>query len=165
MNKNENKKENIFSKIGGAIKEFFTVKIKEFFVGKEEEKEVAVTIFDDGAFEKGLSYDETRYYSKILHANDTKAYDKTQNGLCLIVLGSISLIVGILFIFLSMQRRMNVIIGINVASVQFVICIICLLIAVVLLSTGIPRFVGAHNRRKKYHTWIQKLGNAKKKEN
>lgn len=158
-------KKSLFKKVWESIKIFFTVKIKEFFVGKEEEKEVEVTIFNDGTFYKGLSYEETRFYSKILHANDTKAYDKTQNGLCLIVLGGISLIVGILFIFLSLQRRTNVIIGINFLSIQFVVCIICLLIAIVLLSTGIPRVVGAYNRRKKYHTWIQKLGNAKKKEN
>lgn len=159
---NKEKKEN---KILEKIKDGFFLalrKIKEFFVGSPEEKEEVVTIFDDGTDLMSLSSDEVRHYSKVLHANDTKAYDKIQNGLCLVVLGSISLIVGFLFIFLSLLRVRNTIIGINYASIQFVVCVLCLAIALVLLSVGIPRCIGAHNRRKKYETQIKVIGNLRK---
>ncbi len=87
-------------------------------------------------------------YSQAAHKRDIAGYDLSQNALCFEVLGGISLIVGILFIFLSLKKRRNTIIGINFASLQFVICVICLLAAIVLLTIGTINLVKSQKIRK-----------------
>ncbi len=95
-----------------------------------------------------ISAEDVSIYSQAAHKRDTKGYDLSQNALCFEVLGAISLIVGILFIFLSLQKRRNKIVGINFASLQFVICVLCLAAGVVLLTIGTVNLVRSQLMRK-----------------
>ena len=89
---------------------------------------------------------EIRAYSKQAHNRDILGYDKTQNALCFVVIGGIVLTIGILFIFLSLKKKVNKIVGINV---QFVICVVCLAIGLGLLITGITLLIKALSLRKR----------------
>lgn len=101
--------------------------------------------------------------SEFYHQDDVKEYDKIQNGLCFSVLGSISIIVGLLFIVLSLQRRVNKIVGINFASLQFVICVVCLVLGVSLLVYGLIKIILAKIKRSKYKIVIKELASLKTK--
>ncbi|HAS56892.1 MAG TPA: hypothetical protein DCR94_06675 [Firmicutes bacterium] len=103
---------------------------------------------------------EIRAYSKQAHNRDILGYDKTQNALCFVVIGGIVLTIGILFIFLSLKKKVNKIVGINVNSFQFVICVVCLAIGLGLLITGITLLIKAlslRKRAKKEISYISKL--------
>ncbi|MEE3442959.1 MAG: hypothetical protein VZR77_04010, partial [Candidatus Enteromonas sp.] len=67
---------------------------------------------------------EISAYSREAHNRDIAGYDKSQNALCFVVIGGTVFTIGILFIFLSLQKKFNKIVGINVASFQFAICVI-----------------------------------------
>ena len=101
--------------------------------------------------------------SNFYHQDDVREHEKVQNGLCLVVLGSISLIIGVLFIILSLKKRTNKIIGINFASLQFIICVICLTIGIILLVYGLVKIILAQNKRSKYKIIIQELASLKSK--
>lgn len=107
--------------------------------------------------------DEVSKYSQAAHKRDTQGYDLSQNAMCFEVLGGISLIIGILFIFLSLKKRVNVIIGMNFASLQFVICVICLALAVGLLATGTTLLIKALSKRKDAKKDIAYLGTLSRK--
>ena len=62
---------------------------------------------------------EISAYSREAHNRDIAGYDKSQNALCFVVIGGTVFTIGILFIFLSLQKKFNKIVGINVASFQF----------------------------------------------
>ncbi len=103
---------------------------------------------DDAAFVDSIKSEEVSAYSQAAHKRDIAGYDLSQNALCFEVLGGISLIVGVLFIFLSLKKRRNTIIGINFASLQFVICVICLALGAVLLTIGTINLVKSQKIRK-----------------
>ncbi len=88
-----------------------------------------------------IAAEDVSVYSQAAHKRDIKGYDLSQNALCFEVLGAISLIVGILFIFLSLKKERNKITGVNFASLQFVICVLCLSLGVVLLAIGTTNLV------------------------
>ena len=73
-----------------------------------------------------LTTQEKSSLSRKAHSEDILQYNKEQNALCFVVFGVIALIVGVLFIFLSLKKRVNVITGIDYASLQFYVCVICL---------------------------------------
>ena len=95
-----------------------------------------------------LSSEELSQISRDDHQEDTRQYDKQQNALCLVMIGSICLICGILFFILSFKRVMNKAGTLDVFSLQFFVSIGCLIAAVVLLSIGLFRFFKAHIKRK-----------------
>lgn len=95
-----------------------------------------------------LSYEELRKVSRDDHQEDVRQYDKQQNALCLVMIGGILLICGILFILLSFKRVKNKMGGIDVLSLQFFVSVACLASAVVLLGIGLSRFFIAHSIRK-----------------
>ena len=109
-----------------------------------------------------LSYDELRQISRDDHHEDVVQYDKQQNALCLVVLGSICLICGILFILLSFKRVKNKMGGIDFLSLQFFVSIACFVAAAALLTLGLVRFFKAHNRRKALREEIDLVSQAQK---
>lgn len=106
---------------------------------------------------------EVSKYSQAAHRRDTEGYDLSQNALCFEVLGGITLIVGILFIFLSLKKRKNAIVGINFASLQFVICVLCIAAGLTLLTIGAVLLIKALKKRKSAKKDIAYLGTLARK--
>ena len=97
---------------------------------------------------ESLSYDELSQISRDDHQEDVRQYDKQQNALCLVMIGGITLICGILFLVLSFVRRRNQLAGLDVTSLPFFVSIACFVAAVTLLTIGLARFFKAHKIRK-----------------
>ena len=95
-----------------------------------------------------LTYDELTQISRDDHQEDVRQYDKQQNALCLVMIGGICLICGILFLILSFKRKMNRMAGLDVRSLPFFVSIACFVAAVALLTLGLLRFFKAHKIRK-----------------
>lgn len=106
---------------------------------------------------------EVSKYSQAAHRRDTEGYDLSQNALCFEVLGGITLIVGILFIFLSLKKRKNAIVGINFASLQFVICVLCIAAGLTLLTIGAVLLIKALKKRRNAKKDIAYLGTLARK--
>lgn len=81
--------------------------------------------------------EEAKAFSVKVHGDRTTAKEKYNTAMCFVVLGTIALILGILFMILSMQRVRNQIVGVNPASFQFVISIICLVLGGAALGYGL----------------------------
>lgn len=150
---------NFFKKIGLGFINFF----KNLFIDTEETKEVEIG-FTSNNIPSNITEEEISNYSKVLHQNNNKAFDKTQNALCFVVIGGILFIIGILFIFLSFEKTTSgLIIGFAYTTLPFYICIICLVLGALCLAYGITKFLKAHSRMKKYQNLINVLGNYKVK--
>ena len=91
----------------------------------------------------------------------TDSYEKTQSGLCFTVIGSIFLIIAVLFFILSFVKQTNVIVGINVFSMQFYIFIISVVIGGLSLTYGLYKTITSHLRRKIYQKEINILAKLK----
>ncbi len=111
-----------------------------------------------------LSSQDASDVSEKLHSLDVIEYDKGQNALCFVVLGGISIIVGLLFVILSLKRQNNKIVGFNFASIQFAICVICLSVGCVSLGYGLYRFISTIIKRKQYKEVIGSLAKLKQKD-
>lgn len=108
--------------------------------------------------------EEISAYSQAAHRRDSAGYGLSQNALCFEVLGSIALVIGILFVFLSLKKnRKGVIVGINPACMQFVVCLICLSAAAVLLSIGTFNLIRSLRLRKMAKRDIGYLANLNRK--
>ena len=94
-----------------------------------------------------LSYEELSQISRNDHQEDTRLYDRQQNSLCLVVLGGISLVMALLFFFLSFKREMNKMGGLDDKSLQFIVSIICFVLAGILLSLGLTLVIIAQVKR------------------
>ena len=97
---------------------------------------------------ESLSSEELSEISRHNHQEDTHQYDKQQNALCLVMIGGICLVCAILFFILSFKRVMNKAGTLDISSLQFFVCIGCLVAAVVLLSIGLFRFFKAFVKRR-----------------
>ena len=97
---------------------------------------------------QSLSSEELSQISRQNHQEDTHQYDKQQNALCLVMIGGICLVCAILFFILSFKRVMNKAGTLDTSSLQFFVCIGCLIAAAVLLSIGLFRFFRAFIKRK-----------------
>lgn len=104
-----------------------------------------------------LNEEERHEVSKALHKKDLEAFDKKENALCFIVIGSILAVIGCLFIFLSFKKKMNKIVGIDTMSLQFWVMIIAFVIAVGCLTYGFIRFFKALKARKTCRNRINQL--------
>jgi hypothetical protein len=102
--------------------------------------------------------EELSAYSKNAHNADIAGYNRIQNALCFVVLGGISLVIGILFIFLSLKKKFNKIVGLNFASFQFVICVVGLALGVTLLTIGLIGVFKGFAQRKAAKRDIAYLG-------
>ena len=87
-----------------------------------------------------LSYEELTQISRDDHQEDVRQYDKQENALCLVVIGAIVLICGLLFLVLSFVRRRNVMAGLDVTSLPFIVSVACFVAAITLLTIGLVRF-------------------------
>ena len=97
---------------------------------------------------ESLSSEELSEISRHNHQEDTHQYDKQQNALCLVMIGGICLVCAILFFILSFKRVMNKAGTLDTSSLQFFVCIGCLIAAVVLLGIGLFRFFKAFVKRR-----------------
>ena len=97
---------------------------------------------------ESLSSEELSEISRHNHQEDTHQYDKQQNALCLVMIGGICLVCAILFFILSFKRVMNKAGTLDISSLQFFVCIGCLVAAVVLLCIGLFRFFKAFVKRR-----------------
>ena len=125
---------------------------------KENKNDVKVAQKDYSA----LSEAELSQISRDDHQEDTRQYDKQQNALCLVMIGSLCLISGILFLILSFKRVMNKMGGIDPSSLQFFVCIACFVAAAALLTIGLIRFFKAHKIRKQLRVEIDTVSRLKK---
>ena len=91
---------------------------------------------------------DSRTKSQKLHQQSQAEYDKGQNALCFVVIGSILLITGIIFIFLANKRENNIMLGIDTGSLAFYICVICLALGGVGLIYGLVKFILATKHRR-----------------
>ena len=66
-----------------------------------------------GDFVSEIDEKEIRDYSRDAHNHDIAGYDLFNNAMCFIVIGGTALIIGVLFVFLSLIRRRNTIVGIK----------------------------------------------------
>ena len=147
------------AKIVEKINEFFINtghSIKYMFVDKPENEEEIVS-FSGKQKITNLTKEQVSHYSNVLHKNDAKAAEKISNSLCYVVIGAILLVVGFIFIFLSLQKYLNRIRGINFASIPFVLCVVCLVLGCAILLLGVYKVITAHNRRKQYQHYINLL--------
>ena len=106
---------------------------------------------------ESLSYDELSQISRDDHQEDVRQYDKQQNALCLVMIGGISLICGVLFLILSFVRRRNKMAGLDPTSLPFFVSLACFVAAAVLLTLGLIRFFKAHNVRKALEVEINEV--------
>ncbi len=113
---------------------------------------------NDAVLVDSIDPSEVSGFSQAAHRRDTKAYDLLQNALCLEVIGAIVLIIGILFIFLSLKKSRNKIVGVDFVSLQFVICVCCLVAGVTLLTIGTVFVIKALKKRKEAKKDIAYLG-------
>jgi len=97
---------------------------------------------------ESLSYEELSQISRDDHQEDVRQYDKQQNALCLVMIGGIALICGILFFVLSFVRKKNKMAGLDVTSLPFFVSIACFVAAAALLTIGLIRFFKAYSIRK-----------------
>lgn len=91
---------------------------------------------------------EQKKLSERLHSESQKEYNRQQNALCFVVIGSMLLFVGILFIFIAQQRVNNVLAGINTQSLAFYFMLIGLIAGGLLLTYGLIKFILSYKRRK-----------------
>ena len=106
---------------------------------------------------ESLSYDELSQISRDDHQEDVRQYDKQQNALCLVVIGVITLICGVLFIILSIKRKNNKMAGLDPTSLPFFVSLACFVAAAALLIVGLIRFFKAHNIRKALEAEIMEV--------
>lgn len=109
-----------------------------------------------------FSYEELSQISRDDHQEDVRQYDKQQNALCLVMIGAICAVCAILFFILSFKRKYNKMAGLDPLSLQFFVCIACLIAAAVLLSIGLVRFFKARKIRIDLAAEIMTVTNLKK---
>ena len=109
-----------------------------------------------------MSFDDLSELSNNDHRQDTKEYDKQQNALALVVLGSLALICGILFLILSNRKVMNQSQGIDTSSLQFFVSLACFGIAGLLLLYGLTRFFLAFYKRMQLRKEIMEISRIRK---
>ena len=109
-----------------------------------------------------MSYDELSELSNDDHRQDTKEYDKQQNALALVMIGSLLLVSGIIFLILSVRKVMNKTQGIDTSSLQFFVSLACFGIAVILLSYGLTRFFMAFYKRIQLRKEIMQISSYRK---
>lgn len=103
---------------------------------------------NDADWVEKIKPSEVSSFSQAAHRRDTEGYDLSQNAMCFEVIGGIVLAIGILFIFLSLKKSRNQIVGVDFASLQFVICVVCLIGGIVSLSIGTIWLIKALKKRK-----------------
>lgn len=95
-----------------------------------------------------MNDEERRELSQKLHKESQTLYDKGQNALCYVVIGSIFEVIGIIFIFLAMKRENNVMVGLAYDSLAFAIMVISLAGGTVLLVYGLVRLILSLKKRR-----------------
>jgi heme/copper-type cytochrome/quinol oxidase subunit 2 len=112
---------------------------------------------------ESLTYDELTQISRDDHQEDVRQYDKQQNALCLVVIGAIVLICGLLFFFLSVVRKKNGSTSIDPTVLPFYVSMACFGASAILLVIGLVRFFKAHVKRKELKVEINEVTKLKSK--
>lgn len=97
---------------------------------------------------EALPLEELTEISRHDHQEDVRQYDKQQNALCLVMIGAICLVCGILFLILSSVREKNITTGIDPTCLPFFVSIGCFVASIALLAIGLTRFFIAFFKRK-----------------
>ena len=118
---------------------------------------------NDADWVEKIKPSEVSSFSQAAHRRDTEGYDLSQNAMCFEVIGGIVLAIGILFIFLSLKKSRNQIVGVDFASLQFVICVVCLIGGIASLSIGTIWLIKALKKRKDAKRDIAYLGTLSRK--
>lgn len=103
----------------------------------------------------------TEYGIHLLHQNAhnkiTKANEKKDFSLVCIVLATLALVIGIIFLILSFKystiKRENTF---TPLSLEFIVCVLCLASCLILYSIGIPNLIIALNRVKFFKNVVKK---------
>ena len=101
--------------------------------------------------------DEQRKESQRLHQESQHQYDNQQNALCFVVIGSILVVIGVIFIFLANKRENNVMIGIQTNTMAFYVMVIGRGLGGILLLFGLMKFIVSSVKRKKIIHAINEL--------
>ncbi len=101
------------------------------------------------------SQEEAKKFSVKVHDDRTKWTEKWNSAMCFVVLGSIGLIIGALFMVLSMQKVRNQIVGINFASFQFVVAALFLAAGLAAFAYGLYKVIVAHQAIKRANHEIE----------
>jgi hypothetical protein len=99
--------------------------------------------------------DEKHLFNQSCHQNIKKAYDLKQNSLCFIVIASILLIVGAIFLLLSFKYNIIKERVFTPGSLEFVVSILCLAGGLFCMIFGIIRLIIAF-LKKDYFTHLLK---------
>lgn len=108
-----------------------------------------------GALSLKPSPEEAKKFSVKVHDDRTKWTEKWNSAMCFVVLGSIGLIIGALFMVLSMQKVRNQIVGINFASFQFVVAALFLAAGLAAFAYGLYKVIVAHQAIKRANHEIE----------
>lgn len=96
-----------------------------------------------------LSEEDTHLLHRQLHKNINSCNDRKNSGLTFVVTGSILLIIGLVFLYLSFRynvKHQKVFIP---ASVEFVSCVVCLVLALTFLAYGLFKLFTAIKKKNK----------------
>ena len=133
-------------------------------MGKEKEKKLSILeenpiIAEDelGSF----AVEELTDKSRKDHQSIVKTLDNQDNGLCVLILGAISLIVAGLFLILSFKRKANKPAGIDPLSLQFWVFVICAVGGLTLLVFGLVKVLVNRNVRIAYKKEIAAIAKTK----
>ncbi len=91
---------------------------------------------------------ERRALSQKLHKESQLLYDKGQNALCFVVIGSILEVIGVIFIFLANKRENNVMVGIDYTSLAFYIMVLAMAFGTGLLVYGLVKLILSMKKRR-----------------
>lgn len=108
-----------------------------------------------------LSYDQLSDKSRKDHQSIVETLDNQDNALCLVVLGAISLVVAVLFFILSFKRVRNKPAGLDLASLQFWIFVVCLAGGIALLVIGLIKVFNNLKLRNAYKKEIAAIAKLK----
>lgn len=108
-----------------------------------------------------LTQSEVSLCSKDAHNRDIDGYNRSQNALCFIVIGTICLAIGIFFVFLALQKKFNKIVGVNFLSLQFFVACIGIGAGLTCIIIGGINLYKAIKKRKSAQRDILVLGNLK----
>jgi hypothetical protein len=100
--------------------------------------------------------DERHHFNQACHQNMKKAYDLKQNSLCFIVIASILLVVGAIFLLLSFKYNVIKERVFTPGSLEFVVCVLCLGGGMFCMIFGIVRLVIAGKKNKYFSGLLKK---------
>lgn len=95
-----------------------------------------------------MTDEEKKKESHDLHQKSKALLYQKNTTLCGVMLGTLSLVIGVIFIPLSFQRVRNRFTGIDFTSLSFILCCVCLGVGAILLLGGTMMALRAEKKRR-----------------